>query len=147
MSGWTRDLLVGLAQDIAAAGVGVYRPAGGYVPSDTAVVFGDLPTAPDRCIGLTAYASLDEVAVNLSSVRVQFYLRGAAGNSMDVVDLNDDLFAALQGLGGRQYGAAYLVDARRVSAVPMGVDGSRRSEISANYELDVNTPATVGRPG
>ena len=146
MSGWTQDLLVGLAQDLAAAGVVSYRPTGGYLPAETALVFGDLPPAPDRCVALTAYASVDDVAINLSRVRVQFYLRGAVGNSLDVGDLNDALFTALHGLGRRSYATAYLVDARRVSAIPMGVDGSRRSEIAANYELDVNTPATVGRP-
>lgn len=144
---FTRDLLAGLAADLQDAGVGVYRPAGGYLATDTAIVYGDLPPTPDRCIALTAYASVDLAGVNLSMIRVQFYLRGTPGDSLDVVDLNDALFLALQCLEHRQYGAAHMVQALRVSSVPMGIDGSRRSELAANYELDVNTPATAGRPG
>jgi hypothetical protein len=144
---YTRDLLTGLAQYLTAAGVGTYRSTGTYLGTDTAIIFGPLPPTPDRCVALTAYASTDDAAINLSQVRVQFYLRGTPGNTLDVVDLNDSLFIALQCLTNRQYGTAYLSQARRVSTIPMGIDDSLRSEISANYELDVNTPATVGRPG
>jgi hypothetical protein len=131
---FTRDVLAGLKADLVAAGV------------TDQIVFGDLPSKPDRCVALSAYAAVDEPKVALSKIRVQVMVRGVANDSLDPDDLADVIFEALQGLEDRTYGAAHLVQCFRVSAVPLGIDSSKRSTRSDNYELDVDLPLTSGRP-
>lgn len=131
---FTRDLLAGLKSELVAAGV--------TVP----IVFGDLPTTPDRAVGLGAYAATDDPTTAHSTLRVQIVVRGVPNSSLDADDLADDIFQALQALEDRTYGTAHLVQCLRVSAVPLGIDGSKRSARSDNYEVDVDLPVTAGRP-
>jgi hypothetical protein len=130
----TRDLLTGLKADLVAASI------------TTPIFFGDLPTTPDRAIALTAYAAVDQPTVALSTIRVQVMVRGVVNNSLDADDQADDIFAVLQGLEDRTYGTAHLVQCNRISAVPLGIDGSKRSSRADNYEIDVDLPLTAGRP-
>lgn len=146
MADFETDLLTGLAQHLNDAGVGVYKPAGGYLASDTAIVFGELPTAPDRVIALSLYGFTDAITQNLSSPRVQVMLRGTPNNSLDVGTLAVSVFGAMHALAGADYGTAHVVQCNRFSTVPLGVDESKRYERADNYLLDVNTPATPGRP-
>lgn len=137
----TSDLLTGLATDLNTEGLAVYNGGAGG-----SVFFKELPTAPDRAVALTAYSSQDDAAQNLSTIRVQFYFRGARNNSVDVDDLADSVFLWLQGLQGRQYGSVYVAHALRVSAMQMGVDENKRGERSDNYAFTCNLPQTSGRP-
>lgn len=145
MSTWESDLLTGIATHLDGQGVGVYKPAG-YAATDTAIVFGELPTSPDRCIGLSLYSAQDHPVQNLSTVRLQLMMRGVPNNSLDVGDLATQAFSALQGITALDFGTAHLIQCGRVSAVPLGMDDLKRSSRSDNYEIDVNTPYSVGRP-
>lgn len=118
----------------------------GYTGTDTAIVFGELPASPDRCIGLTVYDSDDYVNQNISEYRVQLWCRGTAGSTVDGGTLAGSIFNVLQGLQDQWWGDLYLVQARRLSLAPMGMDGNQRQERAENYAFRVNTPATVGRP-
>lgn len=131
---FTRDLLIGLKAELVAAGV--------TVP----IVFGELPTTPDRAVGLGAYSAVDDPTTAHSTLRVQVVARGIPNNSLDADDLADDIFQAIQAIEDRTYGTAHLVQCLRVSAVPLGIDGSKRSARSDNYEVDVDLPTTAGRP-
>lgn len=138
---FTTDLLTGLAADLNDEGLATYTGgAGGDV------FFKALPTSPDRCIALTAYAAQDDPTQNLSTIRVQFYFRGTPNNATDVDDLADDVFLWLQGLQGRTYGTAHVAHALRISSMQMGVDTNKRAERSDNYALTCNLPQTSGRP-
>ena len=141
------DLLLGLAQLLAGVGAGTYRPNGGYLPTETAIVFGDLPTGPDRAIAMAVYAASDEGASPLSSLRVQFLCRGAVNDSLDVGEVAGPIFTALQGLQHYNCGTAHVNLVQRVSRVPLGIDAAKRSMRADNYELSVDMPATAGRPG
>jgi hypothetical protein len=143
VSTWESDLLTGLAQYLEDQGVGVYNPT--YTATDTAIVFGEPETTPDRVIALTLYSATDHPKQNLSTVRLQLMMRGAPENSLDVGDLATQAFAALQGIESRDFGTAHLVQCGRVSAVPLGLDANRRSTRADNYQIDVNTPYTAGR--
>lgn len=136
MSGFTRDLLVGLKADLVAAGIA------------TPIYFGDLPTTPDRAMALTAYSAVDQPKVALSTLRVQVMVRGIPNDSLDGDDLADSIFNALHGLENRSYasGTVHLVQCLRISAVPLGIDTSKRSTRADNYECDVDLPLTAGRP-
>lgn len=140
----TRDLLVGLAGEIASAGLGTY----GTVVADpnTGIYLKALPTSPARAVALTVYASTDEAVVTLSQYRVQVWCRGKADLAVDVDDLADDIFSVLQGLENRTYASVHLAQCLRISSVSLGADGSKRFERSDNYEVHLDTPATPGRP-
>lgn len=131
----TRDLLAGLKAELVASGV----PA-------ASIVYGDLPSSPDRAVALAAYAAVDEAKVALSTVRVQLMFRGAQNNSIDADDFADDAFAVLHGLEDRTYGSVHLVQCLRISAVPLGIDSMKRTTRADNYEIDVDLPLTAGRP-
>ncbi len=54
---WTTDLLNGMAEHLAAAGAGTWRPDGSaYGPGEVAIVLRAIPQAPDRLITLAPYA-------------------------------------------------------------------------------------------
>ena len=131
---FTTDLLTGLSAYVGAQGV----TAPGYMKS--------LPTTPDRCFALTAYASVDEPKVALSHVRVQFWFRGVANNSLDVDELGDSVFNILQGAEDLTFGTAHVVQIFRVSSIQDGIDASKRNARFDSYELDLDVPVTSGRP-
>lgn len=141
-----RDILIGFAQLIHNAGAGVYRPTGGYLPNERAIVFGELPTTPDTAIGLTLYTSSDEVKENRSERRIQVWCRGAQNDTLSANDIASDIFDAVQGRENFEMGAVHVIDIHRVSFLPQGQDTSKRSERADNYGLRVNTPNTIGRP-
>lgn len=144
MTYFTRDLLLGLAAELVTAGIGTTTlPVSN--PS-TGIYMKALPTAPDRAVALTVYSSVDQPKVALSTVRVQFFLRGKADDSADVDDLGDAIFLALQGLEDRTYGTAHLVQCNRISSVQLGIDDNKRANRSDNYEIDLDVPVTAGRP-
>lgn len=130
----TRDLLEGLKAELSAGGI------------TTPLFFKLLPTTPDRAIAVTPYGSSDETTVALSTYRVQFWFRGDANASLSVDDDADAAFAILHGLTDRTYGSVHLVQCLRISSVPLGIDGSKRSERTDNYEVDLDLPLTAARP-
>jgi hypothetical protein len=137
----TTDLLTGLATDLNTQGLATYTGgAGGNV------FFKELPTKPDRCVAITAYASIDEPKIARSTVRVQFWFRGSADIATDVDDLADAIFLWLQGREDFTYGDVHVVQAFRISAIQLGMDDNKRNQRSDNYEFDLDLPLTAGRP-
>jgi hypothetical protein len=143
--GYTNDLLDGLAQTLAAAGVATYRPDGSaYLPSETAISFKNRPAAPDRAVVLSSYGATDNPNQALGTVTVQLWFRGTQ-DSRDVDNLADAAFVVLQGITHAQYGSCHAIQVIRKSTIPMGQDDSRRWERSDNYSVDVNVPPTPNR--
>lgn len=141
MSSWESDLLLGIAALLDGQSVATYRDGTAYAAGETAIVFGELPSTPDRAIALALYnGPADEVTQNLSHPRLQLMFRGSPGLPLDAGDLADAAFGVLHGITHRDYGLAHLVQSLRVTAVPLGVDGNRRTMRADNYQLDVNTP-------
>ncbi|MGW6498548.1 minor capsid protein [Nonomuraea angiospora] len=142
---WTADLLTAIAERLHAQGAGVWKPAGGYVSTDVAIVFGRLPTTPDRAIALAAYG-VDQFAddpVNTDGTQgVQARIRGT--QDPRVADgIADAVFDALH--GWQNPAAGILLATRRINA-PMGIDGNQRWERADSYHLLVHRP-TSNRPG
>lgn len=150
MSGYERDLLVGLAGVLNTAGAGKYlAPGTAYATGDTAITFGDMPDGagfPDRCITLATYPLTDAPKEALSQVGVQVRSRGLPGDFLDASDLNVAVFNALHGLQERTFGTCYLIQLLRKSSIPMGMDASKRWETSSNFYADINPPTTALRP-
>lgn len=141
---FTVDLLTALAVRLNDAGAGVWK-TGGYLASDVAIVFGRLPTTPDRAIALAAYG-VDQFAddpVNTDGTQsVQLRIRGTVDPRI-VDGIADACFDTLH--GWQQPAAGILLCRRRMSA-PMGVDMNQRWERADSYDLLVHRPTSL-RPG
>jgi len=138
--GFTASLLTAVAQLLAGAGAGVWKPTGVYLDSEVGIILGVPTQAPPSQIALAAYNPSDDSALSDSVVQVQVRMRGADMGKVD--DLADVVFDALQGLRGTTVGTGRLVYARRHSALPLGVDGNGRFERTDNYTLTVHRPST-----
>ena len=138
------DLLVAVATYLDAQGVAEYKLTG-YLPTDTAIVFGPLQTDPDRMVALTIYDSTDYVRQPISEYRIQFFMRGRPGMSTDAGDLASDIFDALQGLQDQQWGDLYLTQCKRLVVSGQDTDANLRAERADSYIFTVNTPATTRR--
>jgi hypothetical protein len=146
---WTRTLLSGLAQHLAASGVGVWHPNGIYAPAEVAITIGGLPSSPDTAIALAVYGvgpSGDDPTEPDSHVLAQARIR--AGQDPRVVDdLADLVFDALHGLSDVVLpDGVLLLQALRTVVAPLGVDGSGRWERADSYSIRVHRP-TTHRPG
>jgi hypothetical protein len=144
---YTTDLLVGVAQQIAAAGLGVYNPTGVYASTDTAIVFKNVPISPDRCIVLNVYGTgaPEDPQTAVSQLGLQVRCRGLANPVMDVNDLADSIFLLLQGQKHQQYGTVHANQIRRNSSVPIGQDSNKRQEHADNYYVDCDMPNGTNR--
>lgn len=140
MSGWTHDLLVGLAQLLEDNGLGRYideEDDSVFVSDDTAIVLKEMPPSPDRAIVLNTYSPVDDPVLGMGTVMVQFRFRGARNLVTDSDTLADAVFDLLQ---GSRYlnlipGTPPISRAKRQTSLDLGADGNNRWERTDNYEL------------
>lgn len=141
---WTRDLLTGLAERLAAADVAVWKPDGRYVETQTAITLGGLPAKPDDAIAIAVYGvgqAGDDVEQPDSSVQVQFRMR-ARTDPRVVDDLADGVFDTVHGLASVTLSTGVLVLlARRTLIAPLGRDTSGRWERADSYDLMAHRPS------
>lgn len=145
--GWTTDLLEGVAELLATAGVGQWRPDGPpYDQGETAIVIGAMPPDPARIILLAAYPVEDNIALAHATVGLQVRTR-AGPDPRDVQDLDDEVYEQLQGLTQTTFGTCHVKQMWRRSATSLGQarDGTDRWEQSSNFYAEA-THATVHRP-
>ncbi|MER7206340.1 minor capsid protein [Streptosporangium sp. NPDC000239] len=143
---WTTALLTAIAEQLHAAGAGVWRLNGPtYTEGETAIVFGRLPTEPDRAIALACYGvdqDADDPVNTDGTIGVQLRIRGTKDPRV-VDDIADACFDTLQGWTAPA--AGILLMTRRIQA-PMGTDGNGRWERADSYRLLTHHP-TTHRPG
>jgi hypothetical protein len=137
-------VLLGMAEHLGATGELAYRPEGGYLADETAVVFGPVPTDPDRAVGLTFYGSVDHPSEPEAVYRVQAWCRGKAGDSLDANEVADAVFRALHGRESLSWGGVFVVQVLRISSVPVGADTADRAQRADNYEVTVQTTSIPG---
>lgn len=143
----TSDLLAGIAQMIAGAGLGITFNAGGvYTAGQTGVFMKIMPAAPDRVVTLAAVIQGDDVSMPLGQIMVQVRGRGLPNRPVDVDDLLDSIFGVLHGTTNLVFGSVTVIQMNRRVSVPMGMDDSKRWERIDQYYLDVDFPATTNRP-
>lgn len=140
MAGWTENLITGLAQYLAAAGVGVWQPNGVYTAGQTAIVYRAVPQTPDRLITLAPYPIADAYqGLADTTVGVQARIRGTTDPR--VCDgIADALYELLDSATNLRLGGVAVVQIYRQSAVPLGQDGNGRWEASHNYYVDAMRP-------
>lgn len=89
----TPDLLKGVAELLAAAGVGVYDEGGVLPAGATALVLGPVPDEPTAVIGLTPYPVLDDDSTDAVTA-IQAAMR-AGTDPTTVLTLADAVFDVL----------------------------------------------------
>lgn len=143
--GWTRDLLVGIAQHLATP------PAAGLWTSETAALTEtlsgapaisliNLPTSPNRVICLTDYPlGIDDPGLTEVVVGLQVRIRGTR-EPLDSSDVRDAVYDRLHGLAGVVLNGVVVAHILRESATPLGPDAGGRYERSENYRVHANRP-------
>lgn len=145
----TSDVLTGIAQLIAGAGLATWNPNGVYTTSQTGIlmkIMADGDTVPDRLLVLNLVPLTDEISNPLGRSMLQIAGRGARNNPLDVDALMDPVFDLLHGRTGDVFGSTTVVQMFRYSSVPMGEDSLIRSERADKYYLDIAAAPTALRP-
>jgi len=134
---WHSTVLTGLAEQIAGAGLGVYREDGQYAEAERGIVMQAYPERPVELISLSLYLPertlLSPTAKHdLSTPRVQIRYR-LLGHPFGGIDMFDGLSAVIDGkhltLGDAVATGEY------VSFASLGQDASARHEFSTNWKL------------
>jgi hypothetical protein len=141
MSGWTTNLLNGLGELLAGAGIGEWRPGGVYEVGETAIVIAAMPPEPERVVCLTAYPVTDHISQADVTVGVQVRTR-AGRDPTEVQDLDDQVRDVLHGLEQVVIGEVSVVQMYRQSAaaLPPGRDSRDRHERISNFYVDAMRP-------
>jgi len=147
MSSHTGDLLTGLAGSIASAGIGTYLTGSSvFTAGQTGIGIGQLPETTDRAIAITDYGTAgDEITQAITTIAVQVLCRSNRNDRLDLASLRDSIFQLLQGMTHVNYGTCHVIQARRISSVPLGLDENDRWLQADNYYFDCNTPASAYR--
>lgn len=140
--GWTSRLLTGLAEHLAAASIGTWRPSGIYTPDETAIVIRAVPQTPDRLITLAAYP-VGSANPGLADHQLGVQIRVRAGaDPRDCDDLADSIFGLLDGAQGLTWDGIAVVQMWRQSYTSLGDDTNGRWQRSENYYLDAMRPTS-----
>ena len=135
-------LLVGAAQLLATAGVGVYDPARTWTAADTetAIVLGELPQDPPNAVALEFYPVRDDPKTTDSTAAIQIRDRGDE-NPVTVLDRDDVIFDALHGLHDTTVNGVPVVLVNRLNLMPMSTDDQHRRRTVANYYWQIARPS------
>jgi len=125
------ELIVTLAQILAAAGVGTWSTTGSYPANSVGIFYGPIGTSPDRAVGITRYGGTGLISNDpqRGPRLVQVRVRGAAGNPSSADDLADAVDAVLARMPRTQG----LSSEWASGPLPLGADGNRRTELTLNY--------------
>jgi hypothetical protein len=141
--GFSTDLRQGVAAGLNTAGIGVWRAATAYTATDTAIVLGTLPQAPDNAIALMTYPVSDDSILSDSVIGLQIRTRWTGQDSTKVDDLADLIFAYLHGKSDWTLSTGVrVVQCSRQSFASLGQDENGRWERSDNYYLWTWRPGT-----
>ncbi|MGW1151969.1 minor capsid protein [Streptomyces rubiginosohelvolus] len=129
---YTRDMVEGLAELLDEQGLGTYGPPDEPYPTEgTAIVLGVMPTLPDRVLCLTPYP-VEDTGGPEAITAVQVRMR-AGRDPRAVYDLADGVFGVLDGREHYRLRTVPVSLSWRQSEASLGLDGSNRMELTANY--------------
>lgn len=133
------DLTEYIAYVLATAALGAWRPAGPvYAASETGIFYGAIGASPDRAIGVTVYATDDDLVTGKASRWVQLHFRGSPNAPRSADDMAGAAFDALHG----RHHAGAVSRFIRTSSAPLGADANGRQERSDNYQI-ILTPTPL----
>lgn len=143
----TKDILDGIAQLLAGAGLGLsYDPSAVYGPGETGIFMMHMPDSPDRCVVLNLVDTSDDPSMPLGSKMLQVRGRGARNDPLDVGEILDPIFDTLHARENVTVGGQTIIQILRRVSAPMGSDENRRWERADQYYLDVDAAPTALRP-
>lgn len=137
--GWTSRLLTGLAQHLAAGGVGTWRASGIYTAAETGIMIRAIPPSPDRIITLAPYVVASPPGQADYTLGVQVRVRGTQ-DPRAAEDTADAIFDLLDSAHGLTWGGIPVVQVYRQSYAALGVDANNRWETSSNYYVQAMRP-------
>lgn len=148
--GWTNNLLVGLAEELAARGVVRWQPTGAYAAAGAPPVFlRALGDRPDAAVALAAYGDPDYEDAGLNDVVQGVQIRTRAKTPDAVEDLADQIWDELHGAEMLRLGTGAAAVAttliRRRSTAALGRDAAGRFERVDNYYVNASRP-NANRP-
>lgn len=132
--GWSDGLLVGVAEYLAAGGVGTWNPSGTYAAGQTGIFLAVVPVAPDRSITLTEYGPLDQDGIGDVTQGLQIRCRGTKDPRV-VMGIRDGIRDVLDGLAHIDLGGVTVSQIFHLSGVALGQDSGDRHERSDNYAI------------
>lgn len=143
MSGFESDLLEGIADLIAQAGIATWSPNAVYAAGQTGIVIDKVAQSPDRLVILSDYPVSDDPTLSDSVVGVQVRTRWAGQDPRPVKDLSGSIFDLLHGMPARTLSTGVRVTwCRRNSGASLGQDDSDRWARSDNYYFGVHRPSS-----
>jgi hypothetical protein len=147
---WTEDLLVGLAEYLAAQGVGQWQATGAYI-TDTPppIALRTLPEKFDQAYAIGAYTEVETEDAGLSDVTVGVQIRSRGTDPDEVEGVADAVWEVLHGARmvvlGTGPSAVYTSLIYRRSTALLGTDRQGRYERACNYYVLASRPS-VYRP-
>lgn len=135
------DFMTALAQFLHDAGIGTFRTSGTYTSTETAIVFDQLPSDPDRAIAIALYPVSDDGTTD-SIQGIQFRIRGPRNDRRFVKDTTDRLFDALHDLKHTTWGTTPVVRVYRNSGANLPADANNRQEATQNYYAQITRSGT-----
>jgi hypothetical protein len=142
VSGFTVKLATGLAELLAAAGVGEWAPSSPRTGTPVSwITIGDMPETPDQIVCLTPYDASPLSAGADVLVPVQVRTRGDRAPAT-AVDLQDAVYEVLHGRRRTTLGTVpnqvMVVQIVRRNAAQMGKDELSRWQWVSTYDVNVN---------
>lgn len=143
----TKDILEGIAQLIAGAGLSItWNPAGLYTARQTGIFMMTMPDAPDRCVTLSLVDNTDDPTMPLGRKMLQVRGRGNRNDPLDVGELLDPIFDILHSRTNLVVGGQTIIQILREVSAPMGADDNHRWERADQFYMDVDAAPTLLRP-
>ncbi|WP_027503247.1 minor capsid protein [Rhodococcus sp. UNC363MFTsu5.1] len=140
MKAYSVDLVVGLAEHLAAAGLARYSPTGIYTGEGLpAVFFGTLPDKPDTAVLINTYNDDRERDDDSPDLYVQMRFRTAGRNPHTTPRLADDVFEHLHDRSNFTLpnGVQVLLCRRHITG-PNAPDANGRYTRPDSYTLTLN---------
>lgn len=139
--GYTTDLLEGLAEHLAGAGIGVWDTDAAYTAAQVGIVLDVVPQDPPGVIVLSGYSVTDDPSLSDTVTGVQIRTRAGSVDPRPTDDIADQIFDQLHGAQDLDLNGIRVQLARRTSWTPLGPDQNRRHERSDNYYLTTHRPS------
>lgn len=132
------DLVKGLAEHLAANGIGAWEPVGFYTDGDLGIYKRVLPTNSEAIV-LSEYAVSDAAGRLTDSVRgIQIRVRRAGGHPDPTEQTGKDIFGLLHGARNLVLDGQRVVQIVRQSHTYLGQDANGNHDATHNYYLNVN---------
>ncbi|WP_307821874.1 minor capsid protein [Streptomyces coffeae] len=139
---YTIPLVEGLAQLLAADGIGTWHANGAYTAAEVGITVTAVPDAPDQIIAITPY-SVDDSSGTTDVVQgIQIRFR-AGPDPRVLLEREDAVYELLHMREHTTLGGIHVALMWRQSLAWIGADDRGRQELTANYYLRPVRPAPL----